>query len=305
LTAERWPSLPVAEWAATRDTIQLWTQVVGKIRLACSPLLNHWWNVTLSVTARGLTSSLMWTDDGRGFQIDFDFIAHSLDITVADGGSRHVPLEPRPVADFYREVLARLGELHIHPHIWTTPVEIEGSIPFEDDRQHASYDREQVARFWQLLVSATRVLEEFRTGFVGKSSPVHVFWGALDLATTRFSGRSAPPHPGGAPNCGPQVMLEAYSQEVSSCGYWPGGSGEGIFYSYAYPEPDGYRDAPVLPSAAAYDGELGEFVLPYDFVRRADDPEATLLSFLKSAYEAAANSGLWDRSGLERAVLQK
>ncbi|HUZ09189.1 MAG TPA: DUF5996 family protein [Acidimicrobiales bacterium] len=300
MTADPWPSLPVAEWEATRDTLQLWTQVIGKLRLACSPLLNHWWNVTLYVTARGLTTSLMWADDGRGFQIDFDFVAHRLDITVSDGSRRSVALEPRSVADFYGEVIGRLDELDIHPEIWTMPVEIEGAIPFEDDHSHASYDRDHVERFWQLLVRSSHVFNELGTTFVGKASPVHLFWGALDLATTRFSGRAAPPHPGGAPHCGPRVMREAYSQEVSSFGYWPGGTGEGAFYSYAYPEPDGYRDTPVTPTQAYYDGDLGEFLLPYTAVRTAADPRGTLLSFLQSAYAAAADRGGWDREALDR-----
>ena len=298
--ADPWPPLPVAEWAATRDTLQLWTQVVGKLRLACSPLRNHWWNVTLYVTARGLTTSLMWTDDGRGFQVDFDFVAHRLDLTVSDGSRRSLALEPRSVADFFGELMGRLGEMDIHPRIWTMPVEIEGAIPFEVDHEHSSYDRDHVERFWQVLVSTSHVFDEFGTRFVGKASPVHLFWGALDLATTRFSGRPAPPHPGGAPHCGPQVMREAYSHEVSSFGYWPGGPGEGAFYSYAYPEPPGYLDAEVEPAQAFYDGELGELLLPYAAVRTATDPRATLLTFLQSAYEAAADPGGWPREALDR-----
>jgi hypothetical protein len=296
-----WPALPVDEWSPTRDTLQLWTQVVGKIRLAHSPLLNHWWNVPLYVTARGLTTSLMWTDDGRGFHIDFDFVSHALDISVSDGSRRAVTLEPRSVADFHAELTARLEEVGIRPHIWTMPVEIPGAIPFEQDDVHASYDRDHVERFWRLLIHSSQVLNEFRTTFVGKSSPVHLFWGALDLATTRFSGAAAPPHPGGAPNCGPHVMHEAYSQEVSSAGYWPGGGGaEGSYYSYAYPEPAGYRDAPVEPEGARYDAELGEFVLPYELVRAADDPPALLRAFLESTYAAAADRAGWDRAALER-----
>ena len=302
-TRDPWPSLPVHEWAETRDTLQLWTQIIGKVRLAHSPLLNHWWNVPLYVTARGLTTSLMWTTDERGFQIDFDFVAHQLVVTVTDGNRREIPLEPRSVADFYAAVVQSLDGLGIDPKIWTVPVEIPDAIPFEDDRTHASYDRDQVERFWSLLVRSSHVFNEFRTTFVGKSSPVHLFWGALDLATTRFSGRSAPPHPGGAPNCGPHVMHEAYSQEVSSVGYWPGatsGSSEGVYYSYAYPEPDGYRDHAVTPNEATYDDELGEFVLPYEVVRAAEDPRAVLLGFLQSTYEAAADQGGWDRRALER-----
>jgi hypothetical protein len=295
-----WPSLPVAEWAATRDTLQLWTQVVGKIRLASSPLLNHWWNVPLYVTAHGLTTSLMWTDDRRGFQIDFDFVAHELRITVSDGGIGVVPLTAQSVADFYGAVVDALADLGIAVDIWTTPVELPDAIPFEDDRTHADYDRDQVERFWRLLVTVDQVFNEFRTTYVGKSSPVHLFWGAFDLATTRFSGRAAPTHTAGAPNCGPHVMIEAYSQEVSSAGYWPGGDGEGVFYSYAYPEPEGFRAAVVMPAAAHYDDALGEFVLPYEAVREADDPRGTLLDFLDSTYRAAAERGKWDRAALER-----
>jgi hypothetical protein len=295
-----WPALPLDEWAATRDSIQLWTQIVGKIRLAHSPLLNHWWNVPLYVTSRGLTTSLMWADDGRGFQIDFDFVAHRLRVTTSNGDERTVELAARSVADFYAELVRRLRELGIEPSIWTVPVELEGAIRFEEDETHAAYNPRYAERFWQLLVTTTQVFNQFRTTFVGKSSPVHLFWGALDLATTRFSGRAAPPHPGGAPNCGPHVMHEAYSQEVSSAGYWPGGAGEGVFYSYAYPEPPGYRDVPISPGAAHYDDALGEFVLPYEAVRTAADPAGVLLDFLQTTYDAAADRGGWDREQLER-----
>jgi hypothetical protein len=295
-----WPSLPVSEWQPTRDTLLLWTQIEGKVRLAHSPLLNHWWNVPLYVTARGLTTSLMWTDDGRGFQIDFDFVDHQLDIAASDGNRRTVALEPRSVADFYGEVVARLEELGVEPEIWTMPVEIDGAVPFEDDVEHRSYERDQVEPFWRLLISSAQVFNEFRTTFVGKSSPVHLFWGALDLATTRFSGRSAPLHTNGAPHCGPHVMEEAYSQEVSSFGYWPGGTEEGFFYSYAYPEPEGYRDTPVAPAEAFYDTEIGEFLLPYRAVRTADDPRRVLSTFLNSAHGAAADRGHWDRAFLDR-----
>jgi hypothetical protein len=297
---EAWPSLPVEDWSSTRDTLQLWTQIVGKVRLASSPLLNHWWNVTLYVTARGLTTSLMWTDAGRGFQIDFDFVSHRLDIVMATGVERRLALEPRSVADFYQDLMGRLAELGVRPEIWNMPVEISGAIPFDQDQTHCSYNPDQVERWWRLLISTSRVLNQFRTSFVGKSSPVHLFWGALDLASTRFSGRPAPPHLGGALNCSPHVMIEAYSQEVSSCGYWPGGAAEGAFYSYAYPEPDGYQVAPVEPAEAFYDESLGEFILPYEVVRTARDPDSTLLSFLHSTYAAAADTGGWDRAGLER-----
>jgi hypothetical protein len=292
--------LPVAEWQDTRDTLQLYTQIVGKIRLANEPLINHWWNVPLYVTARGLTTSLIHHPSGPAFQIDFDFQEHRLEITSVDRRRRSLELEPRPVADFYDEVMWMLGELGVRTEIWPVPVEIPGAIPFRVDRDHQAYDREQVHRFWLALVAITRVFKQFRSRFIGKASPVHLFWGGLDLATTRFSGRIAPPHPGGAPNCGPHVMLEAYSHEVSSCGYWPAGSGEGLFYSYAYPEPAGYRDVSVLPTGARYDDEYSEFVLEYEVVRAAPDPDRVLLDFLQSTYEAAATTAAWDRAALER-----
>jgi Family of unknown function (DUF5996) len=294
-----WPPLPVAEWQATRDTLQLWTQIAGKVRLARTPTMSHWWNVPLYVTARGLSTSLIPAGD-RGFQIDFDFVAHQLEITVSDGTSRSLPLEPCSVADFYAGVMSQLDALDLSTPIWTMPVEIPDAIPFDHDHVHASYDTQQVERFWQALVEMTRVFEQFRSEFVGKVSPVHLFWGALDLAVTRFSGRKAPAHPGGAPNCGPHVMLEAYSHEVSSAGYWPGPDGEGVFYSYAYPVPDGYSQRRIGPAAAHWNDELGEFVLPYEVVRTALDPDAVLLEFLRSTYEAAAGSANWNRQELER-----
>jgi hypothetical protein len=298
--AGRWPALPLAEWEATRDTLQLWTQIVGKVRMVNEPLVNHWWNVPLYVTARGLTTSLMPHPGGEGFQIDFDFRNHVLEIVTTSGGHGALDLRPVAVADFYREVIEALDKLGLGTGIWPVPVEIEGAIPFPDDHIHATYDADQAERFWLALVQMARVLRRFRSRFLGKVSPVHLFWGALDLAVTRFSGRPAPPHPGGAPNCGPHVMLEAYSHEVSSAGYWPGGDGEGLFYSYAYPEPPGYRDTPIRPDGASFDTALGEFVLPYELVRRADDPDRLLLEFLQSTYEAAASAGQWDRTALER-----
>ena len=289
----------MSAWEDTRDTLQLWTQVVGKIRLANTPTMNHWWNVPLYVTARGLTTGLI-PYGARSFQVDFDFMVHRLDIVVTDGAMRSVPLDSRTVADFYRAVMGCLDELGLTTKIWTMPVEIAGAVPFEFDEGHASYDGEAVQRFWLALAQIDRVFEVFRARYVGKVSPVHLFWGALDLAVTRFSGRDAPPHPGGAPNCGPNVMWEAYSHEVSSAGYWPGPDGEGVFYSYAYPEPDGYRSTPVAPAAARFDQALGEFTLPYTAVRTAQDPDALLLEFLQSTYEAAAERGDWDREKLER-----
>ncbi len=294
-----WPALPVAEWQATRDTLQLWTQIVGKIRMVRTPVMSHWWNVPLYVTARGLSTSMI-PAGGRGFQIDFDFTIHRLEITTSDGAQRTMPLEARRVADFYAEVMAMLADLGLATSIWTMPVEIPDAIPFDEDVLHASYDRDQVERFWRALIEMVRVFEQFRSEFIGKVSPVHLFWGALDLAVTRFSGRRAPSHPGGAPNCGPHVMLEAYSHEVSSAGYWPGPDGEGVFYSYAYPEPDGYRHQPVAPSAARWDDSLGEFVLPYEIVRTAPDPDGVLLDFLRTTYAAAADTARWNRQELER-----
>lgn len=298
---QRWPSIQVADWQDTRDTLHLYTQVVGKVRLANEPLINHWWNSTLYVTARGLTTSLMPHPTGPAFQIGFDFLDHRLDVTTVNGDVRSLDLEDRPVGEFYDAVMSMLDELGVTTAIWPMPVEIVGAIPFPDDRLHTSYDGAAVQRFWLALVEMTRVFKVFRARFVGKSSPVHLFWGSLDLALTRFSGRAAPPHPGGAPNCGPHVMWEAYSHEVSSCGYWPGPPGdEGVFYAYAYPDPSGYRDAVIAPDGARWDDGLGEFVLPYEIVRTADEPDTLLLGFLQSTYEAAAVAARWDRDSLER-----
>jgi Family of unknown function (DUF5996) len=294
-----WPELPVAQWADSRDTLQLMTQIVGKVRLANTPLMSHWWNVVLYVSARGLTTGLIPHAD-KDFQIEFDFIDHQLVIATTGGERRIVALQPGPIAEFYREVMLALGELGLSTEIWTMPVEIPGAIAFDTDQQHVAYDRDQVQRFWLALVQINRVFEVFRSRFLGKVSPVHFFWGALDLAVTRFSGRPAPKHPGGAPNCGPHVMWEAYSHEVSSAGYWPGPDGEGVFYSYAYPEPPHYQDAAVAPVAASFDTGLGEFILPYTAVREADDPDAVLLEFLQSTYDIAADTGGWDRDALER-----
>ena len=293
-----WPA-PPNDWAATRDTFQLWTQVVGKVRLACTPMAAHWWNVPLYVTARGLTTSLVPHPSGGGFSIDFDLVDHELVVCLTDGQVRRRVLRPESVADFHAAVMALLDEVGLPTPIWTMPVEIPDAVPFEQDHAHASYDAAQVHRFWLVLVETQRVLEVFRSQFLGKVSPVHLFWGALDLAVTRFSGRVAPPHPGGAPNCGPHVMHEAYSREVSSCGYWPGGDDGGLFYAYAYPEPDGFRTATV-PDEARYDEQLGEFVLDYAAVRAAADPDALLLRFLVTTYLAAAEPAGWDRSLLER-----
>jgi hypothetical protein len=295
-----WPPLPLVEWRGTRDTLQLQLQIIGKVRLGNTPLINHWWNVPLYVTARGLTTSLMWHPGGEGFQIDMDLREHALHITTVSGPRRSMPLQAGPVSAFYGEFMRRLNALGLDTHVWSMPVEIPGAIAFTDDDQHAAYDPDQAQHFWLALTRMVPVFERFRSGFVGKASPVHLFWGGLDLATTRFSGRTAPPHPGGAPNCGPHVMREAYSHEVSSCGYWPDGAAEGLFYSYAYPTPPGYADRPVQPSEASWSNELGEFVLPYEAVRTAPNPDNTLMTFLNSTYEAAATTANWDRKRLER-----
>ena len=300
--ADQWPSLPFAEWRDTCATLQLWTQVIGKIRLAQAPLINHWWQVPLYVTSRGLTTSPI-PHGARSFQIDFDFIDHRLRIEASDGRAEGFALRPLTVADFHREVMERLKALGIDVRIWTTPVEIPDPIPFEQDRQHGAYDPDYATRFWRVLVQADRVLTAFRAGFIGKASPVHFFWGSFDLAVTRFSGRRAPLHPG-APNVADRVTREAYSHEVSSCGFWPGGAGfeQPIFYSYAYAEPAGFKDAAVRPAAAVYARELGEFILPYDAVRLAAAPDEALLEFLQTTYEAAATLAHWDRAALERAA---
>jgi hypothetical protein len=298
---DRWPSIPVAGWEDTRDTLHLYTQAVGKVRLANEPLTNHWWNSTLYLTARGLTTSLMPHPTGPSLQIDLDFVEHRLEIATVDGEQRSMPLGPRPVAEFYASLMGLLDDLGVGTAIWPMPVEIPGAIRFDEDRVHASYDPDAVHRFWLALVAMDRPFTAFRARFLGKSSPVHLFWGGLDLACTRFSGRPAPPHQGRPPNVGPHVMLEAYSHEVSSCGYWAGGPGEeGTFYAYAYPEPPGYRDTPVGPADARWDEALGEFVLPYENVRTAADPDAVLEEFLQRTYEAAADTAHWDRSALER-----
>lgn len=280
------------QWQATRDTVHLWTQIVGKTRLALAPQANHWWSTTLSVSARGLTTSLM-PCPGGGVEIAFDFSDHELVITTTWGATRRLALAPRSVADFYDEFMSHLDSLGIHVAIHTVPNEVADAIPFDADQTHDQYDPEAMHRFWLSLVDAHRVMARFRAGFRGKASPVHFFWGAFDLAVTRFSGRPAPRHPGGIPNCPDRVMVEAYSDELSSCGYWPGGDGEGTFYSYAYPEPAGFRSRAVSPAAASFDDQLGEFVLPYAAVRSAGDPDAYLLEFLESTFRVAADLASW------------
>lgn len=298
IPSSAWPEIEVNQWADTRDTLQLMTQIVGKVRMVNTPKTSHWWNVVVYVSSRGLTTGLI-PHGASGFQMDFDFIDHQLVVTTTTGARRSVPLAG-PIADFYGAVMSTLDELGLTTEIWEMPVEIPGAIAFDTDREHVAYDADAVHRFWLALVQMNRVFEVFRSRFIGKVSPSHFFWGAMDLAVTRFSGRDAPKHPGGAPNCGPEVMWEAYSHEVSSAGYWPGPDGEGYFYSYAYPAPDGFSAARVSPSAAYYDDGLGEFLLPYTAVREADDPDALLLEFLQSTYVAAADLGGWDRGALER-----
>ena len=300
LLSTSWPELPYAAWRDTCATLHLWTQIVGKIRLARTPWLNHSWHVTLYVTARGLTTSPV-PDRARSFQIDFDFIDHVLRIATSDGGQRLVPLVPQSVATFYEAVMEALAGLGIDVHIDDMPNELPDPIRFAEDKVHASYDRDAAHRFWQVLRQVDRAFAKFRTGFLGKSSPVHFFWGSFDLAVTRFSGRRAPLHPGGVPHLPDSVAQEAYSHEVSSAGFWPGGGGIDYpaFYSYAYPAPDGFRTSQVKPDTAFFSDALGEFILPYDAVRTSADPETTLLDFLQSSYEAAANSAKWDRAALE------
>ena len=289
-----WPSLVVDEWTATRETFHMFTQIVGKIRLRCEPMVNHWWQVPLYVSARGLTTGAM-PYDGDAFDMEFDLVDHTLRIRRSDGRSSEVALEPMPVAQFYAATMAALAGLGIDIAIAARPNEVDPSIPFADDFAHASYDADAVHRFWLQLVQAQRVLARFRAGFGGKISPVHFFWGALDLAVTRFSGRTAPEHPGGVPNCPDHVMVEGYSHEISSAGFWPGGGAEGAFYSYAYPAPEGFADAPV-PAGAHFDHALGEFLLPYEAVRTAADPDRLVLDFLEATYAAAARLGRWDAS---------
>ena len=293
-----WPSLPFEEWSETRETLHRWTQIVGKIRLALTPLINHWWNVPLYVTARGLTTSEMPAGDGRSLDMEFDFIAHVLRIRTSDGASHELPLGPRSVADLYREIFAVLRSLQIECEIWTTPVEIpDDAIPLDEDHVHAHYDRAYAARFWRTLSLTHDVFTKFRGDFIGKCSPVQFFWGSFDLAVTRFSGRPAPPR-----QDADVITREAYSHEVSSVGFWPGDKRleTAAFYCYAAPEPAGYRTAPVAPPATYYNAALGGFYLHYDEVRKAPHPDATLLEFCQSTYAAAADLGDWDRAALER-----
>lgn len=296
-----WPSLPPGEWKDTAATLHMWTQIVGKIRLSQTPWINHSWHVTLYLTSRGLTTSPI-PYGLKTFQMDFDFIDHKLVIETSDGNVRLLDLRPRTVADFYSQVMSSLKSVGIDVAIHTTPNEIPDPIPFEEDHQHASYDADYANRFWRVLVQSDRIFKEFRARFIGKCSPVHFFWGSFDLAVTRFSGRTAPPHPGGVPHMPDVVAREAYSHEVSSCGFWPGGGAIDYpaYYAYAYPTPEGFKDYKIKPKGAFYSNDLGEFLLPYDEVRTSDDPDAALLGFLQSTYEAAADLAKWDRAALER-----
>jgi uncharacterized protein DUF5996 len=296
--SSQWPELTLGSWDQTRETLHRWTQIVGKVRLALEPMVNHWWQVPLYVTARGLTTSLMHAGD-RGLEMEFDFIDQVLLIRTSAGEVETVELRPRSVADFYASTMGVLKDLGVSVSMLARPVEIADATPFAKDQVHHHYDGEAARRFWRALVQSHRVMAEFRGRFIGKASPVHFFWGGFDLAVTRFSGRTAPRHPGGAPNCADWVMELAYSHEVSSCGFWPGGSPEGSFYAYAYPETKGFAEWNVQPAEAYYDPTLREFLLPYSAVRKAADPDAALMSFLQGTYEAAAELGKWDRSALE------
>ena len=299
--AVTWPALPLPPWRATCDTLHLWSQIVGKTRLALAPMQNHWWQVTLYVTSRGLGGSPLPCGE-RTVDVDFDFLDHRLVLRTSDGASRALALAPRSVADFYEEYRALLRELDVDVRIRPVPAEMETVVPFGEDRAHASYDAEAAQRFWRALVQADRLLRAFRGRFLGKCSPVHFWWGGFDLSCTRFSGRAAPPHPGGIPNLADWVTREAYSHECISAGWWPGGGPleEAAFYAYAYPEPAGLAEARVRPAAAYYHPVLREFILPYEAVRSAPDPDGMVMDFLDSTYGAAADLARWDRAALER-----
>lgn len=297
-----WPDLPYAGWRETAATLQLWTQIVGKVRLKLTPWVNHGWQVPLYVSARGLTTSPIPIGN-EILEIEFDFIAHRLAVSTSRGEERTLPLEPQTVADFHRRLMALLAEIGIAVRINEMPNEVPDPIRFSEDRVHAAYDADAARRFWRALVQVDRVFKHFRSGFIGKVSPVHFFWGSFDLAVTRFSSRPAPLHPGGVPGLPDEVTREAYSHEVSSAGFWPGNDfyPHAAFYSYAYPEPPGFRERPA-GGGGSFDTTLGEFILPYDAVRKANDPDAVLLDFLSSTYEAAADTGQWDRAALECAL---
>lgn len=291
-----WPALPLAAWKDTCETLHMWTQIVGKLRLSLCPLINHWWEVPLYVSARGLTTSPI--PYGKGiFEVQFDFVEHRLIIQTDQGESKILPLVPKTVADFYRDFMAALQSLDIEVKFWPVPVEVPNPIPFAQDVKHASYDRDYAHRFWRILTSCDTLLKQFRSRFIGKASPVHFFWGSFDLALTFFSGRRAPERPGAD-----RITREAYSHEVISFGFWPGSGDikDPAFYAYAAPEPAGFAQTPVRPSAASYHSQLHEFLLMYDAVRNAPSPQNTLLEFLQSTYDAGANLGKWNRKELER-----
>jgi hypothetical protein len=297
---ECWPELPSDSWKDTCATLHMWTQIVGKVRLALTPLANHWWNVPLYVSVRGLTTSPI-PYGPRLFEVEFDFTEHRLRVWTNDRGSRQLPLAPQSVADFYQAFMAALKELEIEVEIWKMPVEIPDPIPFDRDHAHASYDPGSAQKFWRILVSADDVFKMFRAGFIGKSSPVHFFWGSFDLAVTRFSGRRAPERKDADPVLR-KIMREAYSHEVISAGFWPGGGEikDAAFYCYAAPQPEGFEKQRVRPASAFYHSGIGEYILMYEDVRRANSPTAALLEFLESTYEAGAITGKWDREALER-----
>lgn len=297
-----WPELPLEAWSETCDTLHLWTQVAGKVRLATTPLVNHWWNVTFYVTSRGLAAPSNY-HGGRSFDMVFDFVDHELRIVTSDGRRECFALKPMSVADFYAEFMQRLRRLDVDVRIRTMPCEIPDCVRFEQDRTHAQYDPAYVQKFHQALVQVNRVMNQFRARFIGKVSPVHFFWGSFDLAVTRFSGRTAPPPQGHAPHVADSMTAEAYSHEVSSCGFWPGNGGYGraAFFVYAYPEPAGYGETRLQTVGAFYDTNVGQFILPYDAVRQAADPDALLLGFFQETYAAAADLARWDRKALERA----
>ena len=299
----RWPELPVEAWQDTYATVHLWTQIIGKIRLAFSPWVNHSWHVPLYVTATGLSTSLMFSGE-KGFQIDLDFVDHRLRVSTSDGEQQSFSLEPMSVATFYKKMMAIMSQLGIEVSIWKNPVELpDPVILFDEDETHKSYDRAAVEKCWHILLQCHRVFSIFRSRYIGKVSPVHFFWGAFDIAVSRFSGRTAPKHPGGVPHCADWVMEEAYSHEVSSAGFWPGmGLGEPAFYSYVYPEPEGFRTWPSIPEQAYYLESMGEYVLPYNAVRLSDNPDQLILDFLQTTYEAAADLAKWDRDSLERVL---
>jgi hypothetical protein len=296
---EPWPSLPYSEWGDTAETLHLWTQIVGKVRTALSPWINHSWHVTLYPSVRGLTTGPIFVDH-RALELELDFVEHRLSIVTSDREARSVALQPMSVASFYGAVMAELRSIGVEPTFYPVPNELADPIPFAEDETHASYDPEYAHRFFVAMSNAARVMTSFRARFLGKCSPVHFFWGSFDLAVTRFSGRKAPPHPGGVPGLPDWITREAYSHEVSSAGFWPGNADvPPIFYSYAYPTPETFASRPVSPESASFNAELGEFILPYDAVRESESPDEALMAFLQSTYEAAAGSGQWDSAAFE------